>query len=207
MAMRLGTEDKRKRLIAGILVTLALSLIGHTVWTLLGGPSDTNVPLPAITQPAATSSVGATPRANGTQAHKAREMESASQLDPTLHPERMAMAENMVYTGNSRNIFSKDSLPPVAVASIEKPIASARTGPAAPAGPPPPPPINLKFYGFATEQNGHEYVFLLNGEDVFVATQGDIVDRRYKVLQVNSNSVVVEDLSYNNQQTLPLQTS
>lgn len=117
------------------------------------------------------------------------------------------MAENTVYTGTSRNIFSKDSLPPVAAGAIESPIASARTGPAAPAGPPPPPPIDLKFYGFAKEQNGRKLVFLMHGEDVFIAGQGDIVDGRYKVLQIQDNSVVVEDLAYNNQQTLPLQIS
>jgi hypothetical protein len=45
----------------------------------------------------------------------------------------------------------------------------------------------------------------MHGEDVFIAGQGDIVDGRYKVLQVQENSIVVEDLAYNNQQTLPRQ--
>lgn len=208
MAMRLGTEDKKKRLIAGIMVSLALTLIAHTAWQLLGGPSDTN-PVPAEVSTVQTSAPVEGPITRpASQGHAARQLESASQLDPTLHPERMAMAENMVYTGNSRNIFSKDSLPPVAIGSIEKPIASARPGgPSAPSGPPPPPPIDLKFYGFATDQGGAKYVFLLHGEDVFVAAQGDIVDRRYRILQVNSNSIVVEDLSYNHQQTLPLQSN
>ena len=117
------------------------------------------------------------------------------------------MAENTVYSGTSRNIFSKDSLPPVQETAIEKPIASARTGPLVPSGPPPPPPIDLKFYGFAKEQNGRQLVFLMHGEDIFIAGVGDIVDGRYKVIQVNDNSVVVEDLAYTNQQTLPLLVS
>ncbi len=117
----------------------------------------------------------------------------------------MATAENTAYAGTSRNIFSKDSLPPIQEAAIEKPIASARTtGPVAPSGPPPPPPIDLKFYGFAKQQNGRKLVFLMHGEDIFVAGPGDIVDGRYKVVQVNDNSVVIEDLAYTNQQTLPL---
>lgn len=200
MAMRLGAEDKKKRLIAMALVPLALTAIAYIVWNLAGGPSA--APPPA---PAARLNVPAQTATNDASSHAAQHLESASALDPTLHPERMALAENTKYTGTSRNIFSKDSMSPAAISAIEKPIASVRT--AVPAGPPPPPPIKLKFYGFATEQNGQKMVFLLDGEDVFIAKQGDIVDGRYKVVRIESGAVVVDDLSYNNQQTLPLQTS
>lgn len=210
MAIRLGTEDKKKRLIAGILVSVALTAIAHLIWTLAGGPSSPE-PSPAAMAnlPAITSSTHTTTAVNGEAGPAAEHLESAAELDPTLHPERMAFAENAKYTGTSRNIFSKDSLPPVPDSAIEKPVAPVRGGAIAAVhnGPPPPPPIDLKFYGFATQQNGRKLVFLLHGEDVFVAGEGDIVDRRYKVLQVQNTAVVVEDLSYNNQQTLPLQTN
>lgn len=200
MAMRLGTEDKKKRLIAIVLVSLALTLITHTVWRLVNGPPAATPPVASASNlPAATSG-----RENAESDQPAIHVESASLLDPTLHPEWMAMAENTVYSGTSRNIFSKDSLPP-GKQGIEAPIAPVRTGPAAIAGPPPPPPIDLKFYGFAQEKNGRRLVFLMHGEDVFIAGQGNIVDGRYKIVQVRDNSVVVEDLAYNNEQTLPLQ--
>lgn len=207
MAIRLGTEDKKKRLLAGILVSVALSVIAHLVWQLAGGPSSgPSLPDAGLS---ATSSATLPSESGGGNGNPAQHLVSAALLDPTLHPERMARAENTTYTGTSRNIFSKDSLPPVPIASIEKPIGSVRTTSAAmaPVGPPPPPPINLKFYGFATDQNGRKLVFLLSGDDVFIAGQGDIVDRRYQVLQVEDAAVVVEDLSYNNQQTLPLLTN
>jgi hypothetical protein len=202
MAIRLGTEDKKKRLIAIVCVSVALTLIAHTVWQLASGP-------PTAAPPSAASEAAlptaATSRAVAPSGPAAQHLESATALDPTLHPERMAMAENTKYTGTSRNIFSKDSLPPVPIGAIESPIASARTtGPAPVVGPPPPPPIDLKFYGFAKEKNGRKLVFLMHGEDVFIAGQGDIVDGRYKVVQINDNSVVIEDLAYTNQQTLPL---
>ena len=205
MAMRLGTEDKKKRWIATALVSVALTWFAHTLWQLESGP-------PASTPPSATDSTAATPtgssnRASGEAGTQAQHVESATSLDPTLHPEWMAMAENTVYTGTSRNIFDKNSLPPVQMAAIEKPIASARTGPVAASGPPPPPPIDLKFYGFAKRENGRKLVFLMHGEDIFIAGVGDIVDGRYKVIQVNSTSIVVEDLAYTNQQTLPLLVS
>lgn len=199
MAMRLGTDDKKKRLIAMVLVPLGITAIAYIVWNLAGGSSYTPPPPQQI---AGTRRSDASD--NAKPGHNAQHLESASALDPTLHPERMALAENTEYTGTSRNIFSKDSLPPAS--QIEKPIASVRTGPTGLNGPPPPPPINLKFYGFA-QQNGRKLVFLLDGEDIFIAGQGDIVDGRYKVVQIENTAVVVEDLSYNNEQTLPLQTS
>lgn len=200
MAMRLGAEDKKKRLIAMVLVPLALTAIAYIVWNLAGGSTAAPPPAPAVrlNTPARTAPSSAS-------SHAAQHLESASSLDPTLHPERMALAENTRYTGTSRNIFSKDSMSPAAIAAIEKPIASVRT--ATPTGPPPPPPINLKFYGFATEENGQKMVFLLDGEDVFIAKQGDIVEGRYKVVRIESGAVVMDDLSYNNEQTLQLQTS
>lgn len=203
MAIRLGAEDKKKRLWAMILVSLALTFIAHMVWQLANGPSSAPPPPAQASMPAPAAPSGGTA---GT-GHAAQHLESASALDPTLHPERMALAENTTYTGTSRNIFSKDSLPPVPVNAIEKPVASVRTAQfTAPTGPPPPPPIDLKFYGFATQQNGRKMAFLLHGEDIFIAGQGDIVQGRYKVIQVESNSVIVEDLSYNNRQTLSLQS-
>lgn len=211
MAIRLGTEDKKKRLLAGISVSVALTLIGHLVWTMAGGPSSPDVPAAAISNVAGLQTPSRTTTAvNGESGMSAEHLQSGSQLDPTLHPERMAVAEHTTYTGTSRNIFSKDSLPPVPVGAIEKPITSVRTGAAAaatPTGPPPPPPIDLKFYGFASQQGGRKLIFLLHGDNIFLAGPGDIVDRRYKVLQVTDNSVIVDDLAYNNQQTLPLQTN
>ncbi len=206
MAIRLGTEDKKKRWIAMISVSLALTWFAHTLWQLETGPS--SAPPPAATESTASTPASTSNRVGTATGKSAQHVESATSLDPTLHPEWMAMAENTVYSGTSRNIFSKDSLPPVQETAIEKPIASARTdGALAPSGPPPPPPIDLKFYGFAKQQNGRKLVFLMHGEDIFIAGVGDIVDGRYKVIQVNDNSVVVEDLAYTNQQTLPLLVS
>ena len=70
--------------------------------------------------------------------------------------------------------------------------------------PPPPPPIDLKFYGFAGPKGGSKRIFLLKGEDIFLAKEGDIVDRRYKIMHISPNSVEVQDVLTNNTQTLPL---
>ena len=60
--------------------------------------------------------------------------------------------------------------------------------------PPPPPPIPLKFYGFANSPGEPKKIFLKLGEDVFVAGEGEIVDRRYKVIRISANSVDIQDV-------------
>jgi hypothetical protein len=71
--------------------------------------------------------------------------------------------------------------------------------------PPPPPPIELKFYGFATPAGGAKRIFLVaHNEDVFIAKEGDIVDRRYKVMKISANSVDILDVLSNNRQSIPL---
>jgi hypothetical protein len=93
---------------------------------------------------------------------------------------------------------------------IPKPVVPVRIKqgppppPPPPPGPPPPPPIDLKFFGIASAADGKRQAFLLHGEDVFLAFDGDIVQRRYKVISVSANSILVEDLANNNRQTLPL---
>jgi hypothetical protein len=49
-------------------------------------------------------------------------------------------------------------------------------------------------------------VFLVQGEDIFVASEGDIVNRRYRILHISITppSVDVEDVLNNNRQSLPL---
>ena len=47
-------------------------------------------------------------------------------------------------------------------------------------------------------------MFLTQGDDIFVAAEGEIVNRRYKVMRINPNSVEIEDVLSNNRQTIPL---
>jgi hypothetical protein len=130
---------------------------------------------------------------------------TSAQLDPTLRMEAMLVTESLAYSGSGRNIFSANSVP----VDIPKPIAPVRKAgppppPPPPPGPPPPPPIDLKFFGTATGADGKREAFLLHGDDVFLASDGDIVQRRYKVVSVSANSILVEDMANNNRQTLPL---
>ncbi len=54
--------------------------------------------------------------------------------------------------------------------------------------------IPLKFYGFASPPGEPKKIFLKMGEDVFVAGEGEIVDRRYKVIRIPNTSVEIQDV-------------
>jgi hypothetical protein len=195
MNMTLGAEDKKK---LGILAVVGVVALGAAFY-MYSELSTPNAPQPvsvSVTVPARTPLKAGEAKTVGT---------AATHLDPTLHMKAMLVTESLVYSGTGRNIFSANSAPVVVIPTA---IASARPKgpvvPAAPLGPPPPPPIDLKFFGTATSANGVRRAFLLHGEDVFLASPGDVVQRRYKVGVISANSIVVEDMTDNNTQTLPL---
>ena len=117
----------------------------------------------------------------------------------------MLVTEALTYRGTGRNIFSANAAP----VSVPKPISSARpktvdVAYTPPSGPIPPPAIDLRFFGTATRTGQPTRAFLLRGEDVVLASIGDIVERRYKVLSITASAVTVEDLTNERQQSLPL---
>jgi hypothetical protein len=205
MALKVGSEDKKKVIIASVLGGIVLLLVGKTLWDSFG-PSGTPAPAPAPTVVSAPAAVptARTQMARNSGAHEAAKVPSSlASLDPTLHPEWMAQAESLEYSGHGRNIFSQFSAP----AEIEKVNAPIRpSAPVAPVaqGPPPPPPIDLKFFGYEAHKDGTRKAFLLHGDDVFIASEGDVVDHRYRVLKIAPFSVQVEDIPYQNAQPLPL---
>jgi hypothetical protein len=127
-----------------------------------------------------------------------------STLDPRLRLDILAASQNKKYEAG-RNIFHMEEL------KIDKPIADVRArppmGPEPPPTPtptPPPPPITVKFYGFASKPGEPKKIFLADEGEVFVAKQGDIVERKYKVVQINNTNVIIEDVLNNNRQPVPL---
>jgi hypothetical protein len=132
---------------------------------------------------------------------------TSSSLDPTLDESAMLRTESLVYSGTGRNIFSATYTPeavvPIGVPPPRPPITPPT--PPAPTSPPPPPVIDLKFFGIALRNNGVKQAFLLNGEDVYLASVGDIVARKYKIVSIGTSNIQVEDLQYKDTQTLALQ--
>jgi hypothetical protein len=80
-----------------------------------------------------------------------------------------------------------------------------------PQPPPPPPtapPIPLKFYGFTSpglgQAKGPRRAFFLDGEDILVASEGETLKARYKVIRIGVTSATLEDVQFKQQQTIPI---
>jgi hypothetical protein len=138
-----------------------------------------------------------------------------SRVDPTLRLDLLAKLQNVKLEGSMRSLFEAQAGPPqpindVAPVKPKGPVKPMPTpAPAVASGPPPPPPpppIPLKFYGFINPgKTGDRRAFFLDGDDIFVATEGETLQKRYKIVRIGVNSAVVEDTQFgNNQQTLPL---
>jgi hypothetical protein len=206
--MKLGTEDKKKLAIAVVTGVLGLGAAFY-MYDQLSTPDTVAAPATKPVISSATAPAAVAVKSKGTAAGASVAM-SAVQLDPTLKMGPMLVTESLVYTGGGRNIFSASSIPvgmPVAIAPARPKQVAMVPQYLEPTGPPPLPPIDLKFFGTATSGNGIRQAFLLHGEDVFLASAGEVVQRRYKIISVAASSIVVEDMTNNNRQTLPLLTN
>jgi hypothetical protein len=73
--------------------------------------------------------------------------------------------------------------------------APVATGPPAPTGPPPPPPIPLRYIGYLDQPGQVPRVAVLSDGrgNVFNGKEGDIIEGRYRVLRIGTDSA---DLIY-----------
>jgi hypothetical protein len=193
--LKLGIENRKEVIALAVLGSIAVLVVLYEFW-----PSSTSTT--AATQ--ATAVGPARPATRRTASGKVIPV-IEPRLDPTIDLDLLKQSEEIKYAGNGRNIFVAGS-----VATIETPKRNGTADhdrqaelfqhPPVPA----PPPITLKFFGFANEPGTPEKVFLSQGEDVFIAGVGEIVDRRYRVLRISPTSVEMEDVLNNNRQNIPL---
>jgi hypothetical protein len=185
--VQLGLDNKKKTTWAAVLGVLALLAVAYEFI-----PFFTESSTPASSaQAAAPVATRAAARA-GKRAGKKPRVEN---LDPTLKLDLLATSEQTQYEGRGRNIFVSQAeevkIPQVSSSPVtDTPQISQYQTPA----PPQPPPIPLKFYGFASRAGEPKKIFLKLGEDVFVAGEGEIVDRRYKVIRISPTSVQIQDV-------------
>ncbi len=198
--MKLGAENRNKVIAAVALIVVAVILMATRFSGFMGGGSSSAyVPSPAAPNLTPARPTGAAGRTGRPISRKQSQTQS---LDPTLRKDLLAVSESTKYEGTGRNIFRVFvEPPPQPVVPPVTPNNQVATGPAPP---PPPPPIELKYYGYATPAGGTKRIFLAQGEDVFIAREGDIVDRRYKVVRISPAAVEILDVLSNNRQSIPL---
>ena len=149
-----------------------------------------------------------------------------STIDPKLRLDLLAKVRSVDLGPAARNLFTWGAVAPAALPPGIKdphPIVPKRPGQGAPGSetvisssqPPPPPPITLKYYGYTSQRSdGHKRAFFSEGDctganpaaqcDIFVAAEGDLILKRYKVLRISASSAEVEDTQFNRTQPLPI---
>jgi hypothetical protein len=208
MALQLGTENKKQVYLVVAMFAIIIPVAGYEIYGMLASPSAPAHPVtPPLAQVQRNAAEGHEGQVTATSAGgPAAQRLNDTDLDPSLHFDKLAESEQVEYAGTGRNIFSAESIAPI---KVEAPIKTARnTGPVVTVPPPPvqlrPPAIDLKYFGYTQTKDKSLQAFFVHGEDVFMARTGEIVDHRYKVGTIMPGSVQVTDLGYNNTQTLPL---
>jgi len=183
--MKLGAEEKKKVFAMGALLAIAVLLLLRAFF-FSGAPA---------------SAVAASANASLQNGAGGRGKPTPP-LDPTLRTDLLKNSEEALYKGSGRNIFEEQAAPPIP-AVTHKVIVEDNT-PKPPPPPPPPPLIPLKFYGFASKPGQAKAIFLANGDDIFIGHEGEIVNRRYKIIRIHPTQVEIEDVLTNNRQSIPL---
>lgn len=104
-----------------------------------------------------------------------------------------------------RNPFryqAKEAAAPARPQMPEEKIESPRPMP--PSGPPPPPPIPLKFIGLLERANGVKWAVLSDGKNVMHGREGDIVDGRYQIVKIGTESVELTHIDGRGRQVVRL---
>jgi hypothetical protein len=198
--VQLGLENKKKTMWAAVLGVIAVLVFVYEFVPLFTGSPEA--------ASSAQAAAPATPRVTTTRAGtKGKKQQHLENLDPTLHLDLLASSEQTQYEGNGRNIFVAQAEDPI----IQTPKGNGTTdhvndpGPYIAPTPPPPPPIPLKFFGFASKPGEPKKIFLQQNEDVWVVGEGEIVNRRYKIVRISNSSVDIQDMvSSGPAQTIPL---
>ena len=151
-----------------------------------------------------------------------------AKIDPTLELYRLERLREVAVSAGGRNVFEFGAAAPPPVPDVKiLPNVARMAGPPVPPPPPPPPvdpglapkpqapPIPLKYYGFTQKEfeqrsrNGgaRRGLFLRGGEEIFVASVGDLIDRRYKVIRIEAEKATLEDTQFEKEQAIPIERS
>lgn len=183
MSARLADKKKRQTVIAACLFVI---IIGLVIWDFHG---------PALVPPRAAQA-----RVDlGRVQHKSAKTAAASALPSSFHLqlERLARSEGFDYAGDGHNLFGS----PTRVA-IEAPIASARPLPVTNTAVPlavvkSEPRIEVKYEGLAESELGKIHGLFVRGDDISVASTGDIIFHRFRVGSILATSARLTDLVSN----------
>jgi hypothetical protein len=221
--MQLGASPG-KLAVLGLLGAVAAVFLIHNAITDQGPPSSSTAQAPT---PSATTESAAEPVPQRAALHTGRrritQNESNSlrlrpidarkgDIDPTLRLDLLARLQSLPFAPSSRSLFEAGPAPlsPEAIKQMAalKINPGPKPPPMIPTAPVPPqiPPIPLKFYGFIQPKGvtGPNRGFFLEGDNILVGAEGQVLLKKYKIVQLSANSAVMEDTTSNHRETLIL---
>jgi hypothetical protein len=181
---------ERRRLLIGLALVVVL---GGAAWSYLGGG----------TAPAGT------PVERGTTRRPTQSSTAAEPLPPAEEVRLASLkTERDEPADTTRNPFKFGRRPAAAEAPPETTptFTPATAAPAAPSGPPPPPPIPLKFIGLVEKGSDAKWAVLSigDGRSPLHGKEGDIIDGRYRILKIGTESIDMVYLDGRGRQTIRL---
>ncbi len=125
-----------------------------------------------------------------------------------LEQERVAVQPDSIRNIFAYNIPRPPPPPPKPVPVAEETVELEK------APPPPPtelrstiPPAPYRFFGIAEGGGaGGRRVFLTDGESIYSAVQGELIDNRYRVVQIGDQNLMLEDTKAGHRWTIPFDT-
>jgi hypothetical protein len=194
--VKLGFENRKQTIAAAVLGVVALLIMGY--WFIPSSSTIASTSSGTVEPVALPSNVARPPAHHGSGSAPGKKQRPPQNLDPTLHLQQLAVTEQITYEGSGRNIFISQAdaiIPtPLTTGTTDKADKDKKDAIYTPPILPQQPPIPLKFFGFANRPGEAKKVFLSKGDDVFIAGEGEIVDRRYKVVRISATSVDIQDV-------------
>jgi hypothetical protein len=144
---------------------------------------------------------------DATAATTGRGTQHAAGVDPAnldVHLESLA-EPRPVEGGAERNPFRFRPPPPPPAPTPPKPIGPPTPAPEVTPPPPPPPPITVKFIGVIDKEDGTKLAIFTDcsaGRRQSVAREGGTIDGRYRLVKLQTTSVIVEHLDGRGRTTL-----
>jgi hypothetical protein len=140
-------------------------------------------------------------------------VDPTSVIDPTLKLDLLDRVRAVKPLDGGRNLFetapelAQVKMPPLPKVAPMVPKPQI-VGPLPPPGPPPVPHVNipLRYYGFVRPSlrgDGNRGYFM-DGENILMATEGDVLESRFLVVALSPNTARIEDIQLKQGQDLQL---
>ena len=113
--------------------------------------------------------------------------------DAELHLDLLESARRGPRSRPGRNIFAY-RIERAPVRQVAPPTVEKTPEPEPTPLPPPPPRAPYRFFGMVEDSaDGGRQVFLTNGVEIFPAREGQLLENRYRIVQIRKDSLELED--------------